>query len=46
MGEWMYRSTLKLVLKILWEIIGWIYLSQDRDGWQAVVNTEMNFQVP
>jgi hypothetical protein len=26
--------------------VDWIHLAQDRDNWQALVNTEMNLQVP
>jgi hypothetical protein len=26
--------------------MGWIYLSQDRDQWQALVNMVINLQVP
>jgi hypothetical protein len=28
------------------EVVDWIHLSQDRDQWLAVVNTEMNLRVP
>jgi hypothetical protein len=34
----------------LWEKgfgdVDWIHLAQDRDRWRALVNTEMNLQVP
>jgi hypothetical protein len=32
--------------EIGWEVVGWIHLAQDRDQWQAVVNTVMNLSVP
>jgi len=28
------------------EGVDWIHLGQDRDQWQAVVNTVMNLQIP
>jgi hypothetical protein len=28
--------------EIAWEGVEWIHLAQDRDQWQAVVNTVMN----
>jgi hypothetical protein len=27
-----------------WEVVDWIYLVQDRDQWQALVNMVMNLQ--
>jgi hypothetical protein len=32
--------------KIGWGGVDWIHLDQNRDQWQAVVNTVMNIQVP
>jgi hypothetical protein len=32
--------------EIGWGGIDWIELSQDRDGWRALVNTVMNLRVP
>jgi len=31
--------------EIVWEVVYWIHLSQDRDWWQAVVNTVMILRV-
>jgi hypothetical protein len=28
------------------ESVDWIHLAQDKDWWQALVNTVMNLQVP
>jgi Mlc titration factor MtfA (ptsG expression regulator) len=28
-----------------WEGVEWMQLAQDRDQWQAVVNTEMNLRI-
>jgi hypothetical protein len=32
--------------EIWWGSVDWIQLAQERDKWQAVVNTVMNFQSP
>jgi hypothetical protein len=37
------KITLEWILEMRSEIVDWIHLSQDRDQWQAVVNTVMNF---
>jgi hypothetical protein len=29
-----------------WEGVDWIHLSEDRDRWQALVNTVMKLRVP
>jgi hypothetical protein len=29
-----------------WRDMGWIYLAQDKDRWQALVNAIMKFRVP
>jgi hypothetical protein len=29
-----------------WEGMDWIYVGQDRDRWQTLVNAVMNLQVP
>jgi hypothetical protein len=32
--------------EIGWEDVEWIHLAEDRDQWQADVNTVMNLRVP
>jgi hypothetical protein len=32
--------------EIVWEGVKWMHLAQDRDQWQALVNTVMNLRVP
>jgi hypothetical protein len=32
--------------EIGWDGMDWIVLAQDRDQWQALVNTVMNLRVP
>jgi hypothetical protein len=33
-------------IRMGWECVDWMHLAQDRDQWQAVVNTVMNLGVP
>jgi hypothetical protein len=41
------RITFKMNLReIGWEGVYWMLLAQDRDQWQAAVNTVMNLTVP
>jgi hypothetical protein len=32
--------------EIVWEIVDWIHLAQDRNQWRALVYTVMNLRVP
>jgi hypothetical protein len=43
--RWDYNIRMYL-REIGWEVVDWIYLVQDRDQWQAVVNTVMNLRFP
>jgi hypothetical protein len=38
-------NIIKALRKVVWEIVYWIHLAQDRDRWRAVVNTVMNLQL-
>jgi hypothetical protein len=29
-----------------WEVVDWIFVTQDRNQWQDLVNTVMNLRVP
>jgi len=33
-----------VVMKIGWEVVGWMHLAKDRDQWRAPVNTVMNLR--
>jgi hypothetical protein len=35
-----------VVREVVWEGVDWIHVAQDRNQWQAVVNTVMNLRVP
>jgi len=38
-----WKDNIKVDLKgISWDSVDWIHLAQDRDQWQAVMNTVMN----
>jgi hypothetical protein len=41
-----HMENLKDLKEIGWEGVDWILLAQNRDQWQAVVNTVMNLRVP
>jgi hypothetical protein len=43
--RWMYYIKMDHT-EIEWGGMNWIDMSQGRDQWRAVVNTEMNFRVP
>jgi hypothetical protein len=32
--------------EIGWKVVDWIHLAQDRNQWQALVNTVVNLRVP
>jgi hypothetical protein len=42
-----WENNIKMDLKeIEWEHVDWLYLAEDRDKWQPVVNMVMNYQIP
>jgi hypothetical protein len=43
--RWMNNDKMDL-RKIVWDGMDWIDLAQDRDQWEALVNTIMNLRVP
>jgi hypothetical protein len=32
--------------EIVWEVVDWMYLDQDREHWRVIMNTVMNFRFP
>jgi hypothetical protein len=32
--------------EVAWEVVDWMHVAEDRDQWQALVNTVMNLWVP
>jgi hypothetical protein len=43
--RWKYNIRMDL-REIGWKGVVWMHLTQDRDQWQALVNTVMNLRVP
>jgi len=41
-----WEDSIKMDLREVGEGGDWMELAQDRDSWQALVNTVMNFRVP
>jgi hypothetical protein len=42
-----WKDNIKMDLsEIVLEGMDWIYLAQDRDQWQVIMNTEMNLSAP
>jgi hypothetical protein len=35
-----------VLMEIGWEGVDWLYLAQDRNQWQAIVNTVMKIRIP
>jgi hypothetical protein len=41
-----WEANIRMDLReIVWKGVDWMHLDQDRDQWQDLVNTVMNFQV-
>jgi hypothetical protein len=32
--------------EIVWEVVDWMHLTQERDQWRALLKTVMNLRVP
>jgi hypothetical protein len=44
--EWPVTGITFFLRETGWGGMDWIYLTQDRDQWRALVNTVMNFRIP
>jgi hypothetical protein len=40
------KIILKLILKMGWEVLDWIYFAEHRDRWRPPVNAAMKIWVP
>jgi hypothetical protein len=43
--RWEHNIRLYLT-EILWEVVEWIHLAQDRNRWRVVMNTVINIRAP
>jgi hypothetical protein len=41
-----WENIRKYLRAIVWEVVDWIHLYQDKDQWRGLVNTVMNVWVP
>jgi hypothetical protein len=42
-----WEDDIRLYLEeVMWDVVDWIHVAQDRHQWRAVVDTVMNLRVP
>jgi hypothetical protein len=44
-SKWEYNIKMDLQ-EVVWGVMDWIYVAQDRDRWRAIVNVVMYLRVP